>query len=311
VVSGVPLDPPRPGVYVGTVRHRRRQPVDHTFVYPLFMVLLDIDRIPELMRVSPFTSHNRWNWASFRETDHLRAGGAGRDGRAGDAASLRDRLSAAAASAGLVLPEGPVFLLTHLRYLGYVFNPISFFYCCDRTGRVRRVLAEVSNTFGGSHNYWLDAATGDEGRGPLRAAAAKRLYVSPFMAHDLTYRFSLTSPGHRLVAHIDAAAAGRPHFDATLSLERRPWTARELHRALAQHPWMTAKVIGAIHWEAFRLWRKGLRVVPRGTPTGERQDDRHDERPGTVGVLRDARRHPGRIAPPRLPGRPDVSVRRV
>jgi hypothetical protein len=300
-------DLPQPGVYVGTVRHRRRRPVAHEFTYPLFMALLDIDRIPELMRASPFTSHNRWNWATFRDTDHLRCAGRAGNGQPG---TLRDRLGAAAAAQGLDLPDGPVFLLTHLRYLGYVFNPISLFYCCTRAGNVRLVLAEVSNTFGGMHDYWLEPRAGHARSGLFRAGAAKHLYVSPFLECDLTYAFRLTHPGERLVAHIDAAREGQALFDATLSLERRPWSAGELHRALVRHPWMTARVVGAIHREAFRLWRKGLQVVPRETPTGVRRDDRHDEQPGAVGVLRGTGRDPGRVPAARLPGS-DVSVRRV
>ena len=131
------------GLYVGTVRHRRRSPVAHAFTYPLFMVLLDIERVPQLMRVSKLTSYNRWNWASFDSRDHLRE-------RTGP---LRERLVADAAAHGIELPEGPIFLLTHLRYLGYGFNPVSFFYCFDGSERLWYVLAEVSNRVGGVHSY--------------------------------------------------------------------------------------------------------------------------------------------------------------
>ena len=104
------------GLFVGTLRHRRFTPVAHAFTYPLFMVLLDVDRLPELMRVSRVTSYNRWNWASFHDRDHL-----------GDPArGLRDRLAVDATRHGIDLPDGRIFLLTHLRYLGYGFNPVSF-----------------------------------------------------------------------------------------------------------------------------------------------------------------------------------------
>ena len=97
------------------------------------------------------------------------------------------------------VPAGRIFLLTHLRYLGYCFNPVSFFYCFDRAEQLQVVLAEVSNTFGGSHNYWLrpDAASRT-----FRAAATKSLYVSPFMPVDLEYAFAFTPPAGRLVAHM-------------------------------------------------------------------------------------------------------------
>ena len=164
------------GLFVGTLRHRRFVPVPHAFTYPLFMALLDIDRVQELMRVSWVTSYNRWNWASFDDRDHL-----------GDPArSLRERLAVDAARHGIDLPGGRIFLLTHLRYLGYAFNPVSFYYCFDSTERLQIVLAEVSNTVGGSHNYWLRP---DPDSRTFRSAAAKSLYVSPFMPVELDYAF--------------------------------------------------------------------------------------------------------------------------
>jgi uncharacterized protein len=254
-----------PAVFTGTLRHRRLSPVPHEFAAPLFMVLLDIDRLPELLRVSRFTSYNRWNWASYQERDHF-----------GDPLrALRDRLAADAARHGLDLPDGPIFLLTHLRYLGYCFNPVSFFYCFDQRGTLDLVMAEVNNTFGGSHNYWLrpnpmagGAPRSNRGSPMFRATAAKSLYVSPFMDADLDYHFAFTAPSDRVVAHMRALAGDRPRFEATLSLDRRAWSAAEIRRALVRHPWMTAAVMGRIHWEALRLWWKGVPVVPRPTRDG-------------------------------------------
>ena len=240
------------GLFVGTLRHRRFTPVAHAFTYPLFMALLDVDLIPELMNRSWLTSHNRWNWASFDDRDHL-----------GDPnLPLRERLIIDAARDGVELPAGRIFLLTHLRYLGYCFNPVSFFYCFDRAGQLRVVLAEVNNTFGGTHNYWLRP---DPASRTFRAAAAKAMDVSPFMPIDLEYTFAFTPPTDRLVAHMETSRAGSVGFDATLSLERRPWNAAEIRRVLVRHPAMTAKVIAEIHWEAFKLWWKGVPVVHAGS----------------------------------------------
>lgn len=276
----------RHGLYVGTVRHRRFLPTPHDFEYALFMALLDIDHLADAMAVSRFTSYNRFNWASFDERDHL-----------GDPQRpLRDRLAESARAAGHSLPEGQVLLLTHLRYAGYVFNPISLFYCFDQASRLRLVLAEVNNTYGGRRHYWLESSTT---RGPMRARAAKSLYVSPFMDYDVGYEFVLTPPGARLLAHMNVGRApgGTPAkrlFDATLRLERRPWTAPELRRALLRFPLMTTKVVAAIHWQALRLSLKGLAVHPFPRPeaahTTKEDDDADIRSMGGADDLARARR---------------------
>ena len=244
---------PQSGLYVGTVRHRRFTPQPHAFRYALFMALLDIDQMAELMAVSWLTGYNQRGLATFHDHDHF-----------GDPVkSLRARVQDCAAQAGRSLPDGPIFLLTHLRYAGYVFNPISLFYCYDHALRLHSVLAEVNNTFGGRHTYWLGGQL--DAAAPLRARVAKQLYVSPFMPFDMTYDFVVTPPGERLLVHMNVehadSSAPRPRcFDATLQMEYRSWTPREIRRALMQFPLMTAKVIAAIHWEALRLSLKGLTV---------------------------------------------------
>jgi DUF1365 family protein len=213
------------------------------------------------MRVSRFTSVNRFNWASFDDRDHL-----------GDPSqSLRERVAADAVSHGHTLPDGPIYLLTHLRYLGHNFNPISFYYCCDRSRQVRLVMAEVHNTFGELCTYWIPAV--DERRFGVRTA--KTMHVSPFMTMDVDYEFAVTAPAQSLVAHMTTTrqreTGAEPYFDATLTLERRPWTAVSIRRQLLRHPLMTAKVIGAIHFEALRLWLKGVPNHPHpGRATGHR-----------------------------------------
>jgi DUF1365 family protein len=240
---------PEPGLYTGTLRHRRFRPRAHDFTYNLFMAWLDIDRIPDLMKQSRFTSYNRFNWASFEERDHF-----------GDPSlSLRKRIARDASEHGVALPDGPIFLLTHLRYLGYCFNPISLYFCYDRTGQVDTVLAEVNSTFGESRNYWLSAHNRQRSENSLSYRCPKTMHVSPFMDMNLDYEFVLTRPADKLVAHMNTIEHGtEPLFDATLNLDHRPWTS--LPRALARHPWMTAKVIGAIHWQALRLYLKGVPV---------------------------------------------------
>jgi DUF1365 family protein len=238
--------------YFGTLRHRRFQPIRHDFTYGVFMALLDIDRIPELTEISRLLSYNRFNWASFHERDHF-----------GDPRlPLRQRLEQDAASRGVCMPDGPIFLLTHLRYFGYNFNPVSFFYCYDSRWRLRVILGEVNSTFGESHNYWLWQENELPSPNAKRYRHPKAMHVSPFMGMQLDYTFTVTPPGEKLVVHMDSLDSGQAFFDATLKLSRRPWTAHSLHQLLLAHPWMTAKVIGAIHWEALWLYLKKAPVFP-------------------------------------------------
>jgi DUF1365 family protein len=237
-----------PAIYTGTLRHRRFHPARHAFTYPLFMSLLDIDRIEESMRVSPWTSFNRFNWAAFDDRDHL----PDYDG------VLRQRLGACATAHGRSLPDGPIYLLTHLRYAGYVFNPISIYYCHNRVGELSQVMADVRNTYGGRRQYWLEPD--DVAPARFRSTVAKTLFVSPFMHGEMQYEFILTPPAARLVVHMNVDERGGPRrrcFNATLTLSARPWTASSIRSTLVRYPFMTAGVIGAIHWEALRLrWKR-------------------------------------------------------
>ena len=238
------------GIYTGRVRHRRYSPVAHAFEYTMFMAYLDVDRLPEMMSASSLTGYQNAALLSYREADHF-----------GDPSrSLRERLAVDAAANGLLLPDGPIYLLTHLRYAGYCFNPISFYYCYERgVGEPALVMAEVKSTFGESHNYWLSGLRAD--------GVAKQLHVSPFNSMDNEYGFRLTAPGENLVAHIDTFRAGERFFDATLTMDWSPWTAGNLRRAALGFPLMTLKVIAAIHWEAARLFFKRLPFVPHPSKT--------------------------------------------
>jgi len=246
----------QPALYTGTLRHRRFAPARHEFTYPLFLAFLDVDRLAELMRVSPFTSYNRFNWAEFADRDHLGE----------PALPLRQRLATDAARQGLELPEGPVYVLTHLRYLGYNFNPISLYYCCNRGGGVEMILAEVNSTFGEQHNYWLTAANRVAAPGAAVYRCAKQMHVSPFMPMQLEYRFVLPEPGRALIAHMETLEDGRSFFDATLRLTRQPWSAATIHRTLLRFPWVTGKVMAAIHWEALKLYCKRVPFFPHPGP---------------------------------------------
>ncbi len=244
-------------IYSGTLRHRRFRPTQHEFAYPIFMAFLDVDKLPELMRISRFSGYNRWNWASYCERDHF-----------GDAnLPLHERLRNDAWAHGVELPDGPIFLLTHLRYLGYNFNPVSFFYCYDNSGALTCVMAEVNNTFAETHNYWLTSKECvQRGADSARYEFDKAFHVSPFMAMKQRYQWTFTDPAENLVVQSNSSEAGEAIFDSTLKLDRREWSAENLRAELLRFPWMTAKVVFDIHWQALRLIGKRVPVVHHPGP---------------------------------------------
>lgn len=233
-------------VYVGEVRHRRHDAIGHAFAVRLWMAYLDLDELDAAFAGRWLWSARRW-WAPmrFRRADYF-----------GDparplAACVREAVAAATG----VAPDGPVRALTQLRSFGFVFNPVTFYYCFDRAERLQAVLAEITNTPWGERHHYVVGHAGADGD-TLRAEFAKAFHVSPFQPMDRRYRWAFGTPGERLGVHMDNLADGVVDFDATLSLARRPWTTGSLWRAAARHPWMTAKVVAMIYWHAFLLWWK-------------------------------------------------------
>jgi hypothetical protein len=241
-------------IYEGWVRHRRFEPVEHSFRYRFFLAYLDLAELPEVLDPFPLYSARRRAPARFRRADHL-----------GDPARPLDQcIRDVVAGAGAPRPTGPVRLLTGLRYLGHCFNPVSFYYCFDPTGRrVISVVAEVENIpWRERHAYVLDR--GDREGTVLADELEKNHHVSPLMGMDQTYTFRAGEPGERLLVHVESRpreAEGKT-FDATLSLRRRELSRPLMLGLLAHYPAMSLQVVAKIYSQAARLKLKGARYHP-------------------------------------------------
>lgn len=243
-------------LYEGIVHHRRRLPFEHSFRYRLFQVYLDLGELDDVFRGHLGWSTRRPSLAWFRRGDHL-----------GDPNEpLADSVRNLVESETGQRPQGPIRLLTHLRYLGFVMNPVSFYYCFDESGDdVEAVVAEVHNTpWNERHCYVLDT--------PIRAGHhpefGKAFHVSPFLPMSMRYRWSVGFPGRSLGLRIENHDDRGLVFDAALSLRRRPITAANLLRCLVRFPLMTGQVFAGIYWQALRLWWKGAAYQPHPADRG-------------------------------------------
>ena len=243
----------RSALYTGSVVHRRLRPRLHRLRYSLFYLLLDLDEIDLLSGSLLWFSHNRFNLFSFYDRDH----GDGQEG------PLRDSIERRLQEAGLD-HRGPIRLLTMPRVLGYVFNPLSIFFCHARDGALSAIVYEVNNTFGQRHFYLIPVPP--DARLPLRQESRKSLYVSPFLGTEMDYGFSVIPPGQDLAISVVGRDTAGPLIVAHLAAVRRELTNGALTRVFLVYPFLTVKVILGIHWEALLLWLKGLRVQRRPLP---------------------------------------------
>jgi uncharacterized protein len=245
-------------LYLSRVMHQRQSPVGYRFEYPVFSVLVDIDRLAEIDRRSRVFSFKRFNLLSILERDH-----GPRDGT-----PWRPWVDTRLEEHGIRLEGGPVRLLCMPRVMGYAFNPMSVWFCHHRDGTLRAVICEVSNTFGEHHHYLLH----DAGRpltSPVKQKRDKVFHVSPFIDMDAEYRFRISTPDERLRVLIHEYQQGALMLVATQTGEARPFTDSQLLRAWLRMPFMTLKVITMIHWQALKIWLKGARFHPKPAPPRE------------------------------------------
>lgn len=236
------------GLYVGRVIHQRLRPRRHRLAYRVFWLLLDLDEVEILGARLRLFSRNRFNLLSFHDRDH---------GDGGER-PLRRQVEDHLARLGVDLDGGAIRLLTMPRVLGYVFNPISIYYCHRRNGDLAALVYEVTSTFGERHAYVIPVAAADAERGVIRQQTAKALYVSPFLDMTMTYAFRGAAPGEHLGLNVDGSDADGLMIATAMQGRREPLTDAALLRAAASVPLLTLKVVAAIHWEALKLWLKGV-----------------------------------------------------
>ena len=244
-------------IYTGTVVHRRLRPKSHLLRYRVFTLLLDLDRLEETKRTLKVLAINGIGLLSFNERDHG-------DGRK---RGLRDWVDARLMDAGVDPAPLRVRVLCYPRILGYVFNPLTVYFCEDADGHTAAVMYQVNNTMGERHTYVIP--TSEAAATPHRHTCEKAMYVSPFTPMRSRYDFTIVPPGKDVCVVIKQSDDEGPLLNASFTGQARPLTDRSLLGAVVRHPLMTVKVIGGIHLEAFRLWRKGVPVFrhepqPRG-----------------------------------------------
>lgn len=247
-------------LYRGWVTHERTRPRRHRLRYRVFWLLLDLDQIDALGERLRLFSRGRFNLLGFHDRDH---------GDAGDSRPLRAQIEGLLSQAG-VQAGGRIELLTMPRVLGFVFNPISVYYAHRPDGGLAGVVYEVTSTFRERRFYVLPVSPHDAAIGRIRQGCAKSLYVSPFMDMDMRYAFRGRAPGETVGLTVLGDDANGRLISASLAARRRPLTDRAILAACLAMPLLTLKVVAAIHWEALKLFLKGVPLTRK--PAAVRAD---------------------------------------
>ena len=237
-------------IYNGSVIHKRFKPKEHFFKYKVFSLFLDLSEIKKINEKIFFFSHNKFNLISFFDKDHGERNGS----------SLIDWVKKNLRSLNIDTRDVKIKLLCYPRIFGYVFNPLSIFFIYNSSSSLIAILYEVKNTFGEQHTYVFKT---DPKKQVVENKCDKKFYVSPFMDLNSTYNFKILNPKEKLSVIIDQRDQTGKLLFASQDGKRLDFSAKNLLFSYLKHPLMTIKIILAIHFEALKLWLKGIKHIKK------------------------------------------------